>query len=95
MADERLKALDADHFWFDGVLIDCNQLRYEANSIYRKGMTDAQVHTAMFGLLYLDYTAEFLLGKYPDGDIQHLENWVKRLNTEVGLHTGWKEGLDG
>lgn len=90
---ERLKAEDADHFWFDGVLIDLVALRYELESLNKQTSRDQwwDVHerNRVFG--NLRRRAEYLSQGKPQQEkwAGHTEEDLRDANKH-GLHSGWR-----
>lgn len=93
MGEERLVGVDAEHFWFDGVLVDINQLQFEELRMSRDKIhyTDWQVHEIGVAISTIkNYARRLAKG-------EQIEPWevalpIKRLNSQ-GLHTGWAPPL--
>lgn len=91
--ENRLQTLDREHFYFDGVLMDLNQLYSEANSLAKKPeLTDMHCHSMGFHLDYINHVAKCLhTGDTKFLTMNAIEKALRRLN-ELGLHTGWTNG---
>lgn len=89
---ECLHAIDADHFWIGDLMVDINQLYWEANMHRRPSQTAAQVHTIICDLQYLAYCAKSLTEPENVHYIKHYlaAKALARLNS-LGLSTGFSE----
>jgi hypothetical protein len=91
MADE-LRAVDADHFWIGGLMVDLVQLRYELNSLNAQAQRDQRwdVHerNRVFG--DLRRRAEWWSkGNLPtESDLRYVKERLVVAN-HFGLHTGY------
>jgi len=99
MADEspstRLRSLDEDHFYFDGVLIDLVMLRHMRDRL-NKGVPKGQwrdVHGRNSAVYMLEVYAGGLAGTNHCGDLVTPEKVAKYLKEchAFNLPTGWEE----
>ena len=94
MADEELRAIDADHFWIGEVMVDLVQLRHETESLNTQANAsqwwDVHERNRVAGNLGR-YAAALAKGEHQDKWPCWAEYIRKNLLTanQHGLHTGY------